>query len=106
MSAQRKFADDGAAFQNFFVKLFVFLGIAHVDACSEDSDGSAASGHGPLVADGVDAACHAADDYQAAGGEVAAEAFRHLRAVESWAPGAHNAEAGEVQDLEVAANVE
>src|SRR5580704_17707022 len=105
MSAQGKFADDGATLQNLFVELFVFLGIAHVDSCAEDSDSSAADGHGALMADRVDAARHAADDYEAAGGEVAAEAFRHLRAVEGRAPGAYNAEAGEVQDLGVAANV-
>jgi hypothetical protein len=50
MSAERKFADDGAA----------------LHACSEDSDRSAAYGHGSLMADGIDAAGHAAHDYESA----------------------------------------
>src|SRR5580658_9331395 len=105
MSAQGEFADDGAALQDFFVKLFVFFRIANVDACAEDADGSAADCHGALMANGIDTTGHAADDHEAARGEVAAEAFRHLRAVESWASGADNAEAGEVEDFRVAANV-
>src|SRR5271154_780380 len=106
MSAQGKFADDGAALQDFFVEFLVFLGIANVDAGAEDADGTAAYGHGALVADSIDAAGHAAGDDEASRGKIATESFRHLRAVESWAPGADNAEAGEIEDFRVPANVE
>jgi hypothetical protein len=58
------------------------------------------------MADGVDTAGHAAGDDEPARSEVAAEALRHLRAVESGLSGADNAEAGEVEDLGVTANVE
>src|SRR5208282_244983 len=97
--AQREFADDGAALENFFVEFLVFFGIA-------DADGSPVGSHGALVADGVDAAGHAADDDEAAGGEIAAEALRHLRAVESGLSGADDAEAREIEDFGIAANVE
>src|SRR5277367_45849 len=103
MRVERKFADDGAALQNFLVEFFVFFGVADVDAGAEDADGAAADGHGALMADGVNAARHAADDDNAASGEVAAEAFRHLRAIESRTAGADDAEAGEVQHLCIAA---
>jgi len=44
VSARGKFAENGAALQNFFVKLFVFLGIANVDAGAEDADREATGG--------------------------------------------------------------
>jgi hypothetical protein len=56
MSAQRKFADDGAALQNFFVQFLVFFWIADVNASAPDADGPPADGYGALVADGIDAA--------------------------------------------------
>jgi len=58
------------------------------------------------MADGIDAAGHAAHYDQSADGQIAAEAFRHLRSVEGRASGSYDAEAWEVQDIRVAANVE
>src|SRR5271167_449338 len=106
MGAKGEFADNGPALQNFFVEFLVFLRVADIDAGAQDADGTAAYGHGALMADGIDAAGHTAGDHEAARGQVAAEAFRHLRAVESWTSGTDNAEAGEVEDFRVAANIE
>ena len=58
------------------------------------------------MADGVNAASHAADNDEPARCQIAAEALRHLRAVKSRLPGADDAEARKIQDLRVAANVE
>ena len=58
------------------------------------------------MADGIDAAGHAAHYNQSTDGQIAAEAFRHLRSIESRTSGSYDAEAGEVEDLRVAANVE
>src|SRR5580704_4494712 len=106
MGVQRKFADDSAALEDFFVELLVFFGVANVDARAQDADGSAVGGHGALMSDGVYTAGHAAGDDEAARGKIAAEALRHLRAVEGGLSGADNAEAGEVQNLGVATHVE
>jgi hypothetical protein len=49
---------------------------------------------------------HAAYNYESASSQVAAEAFRHLRAVKCRAAGSYNAERWKVQYLSVAANIE
>src|SRR5271154_339757 len=106
MSAQGEFADDGAAFQNFFVELLVFFGVADVDACAEDADGAAIGGHGALMAEGVNTAGHAADNDQPTRGQIAAQLGRHLRAVESGFSCTDDAERWKVEDLRVPAHIE
>ncbi|HYS22839.1 MAG TPA: hypothetical protein VER56_02820 [Candidatus Eisenbacteria bacterium] len=104
--AQRKFTDDRATLQHFLVQLFVFLWITHVDACSEHSDRAAVGIHRSLMPDGINPAGHTADDDQAARGQVPAKTVRHLRSVKSWPARPNDAEAGQIQDLWITANVE
>jgi len=49
VSAKGEFAHDGAAFQNFFLKLSVFLWVADVKAGAEDADSAAFGGPGALI---------------------------------------------------------
>src|SRR5207244_3789517 len=105
MRAQWKFADDRPALQHFFVQFLVFLRVANVDARAEDSNGAAIGIHRSLMPDGVNSTRHAADDDQPARGQFASETLSHLRAVESRPPCADDAEAREIQNLRVAANV-
>jgi hypothetical protein len=58
-----------------------------------------------LMANGIDAASHAADDQSASRGKVAAEVLRYLRAVERGAARADNARTREIANLRIAAHV-
>ena len=104
--AQRKFADDRAALQHFLVQLLVFLWITDVDACAERSDRAAVGIHRSLMPDGINPAGHSADDDEATRGQVPAKTLRHWRAVEGWPPRPNDAEAGQIQNLRITANVE
>ena len=57
------------------------------------------------MADGINTARHATEDYQAARCQVPAQALRHLRTVKRGAPRAYDAEAGHIQDLRIAAQI-
>src|SRR5260370_10124416 len=105
MRAQRKFTDDGAALQYFFVEFLVFFGIADVNARPENPNGAAMGIHRSLMPYGVDAAGQAADDDQSAGCEVMAEPLGHLCAVKRRATRAHDADAGQVQNLWFASDI-
>lgn len=58
-----------------------------------------------LMANGIRAASHAADDQSASRGKVAAEVLRYLRAVERGAARADNARTREIANLRIAAHV-
>jgi hypothetical protein len=58
-----------------------------------------------LMANGIHAASHAADDQSASRGKVAAEVLRYLRAVERGAARADNARTREIANLRIAAHV-
>src|SRR5260370_13978400 len=105
MRAQRKFTDDGAALQYFFVEFLVFFGIADVNARPENPNGAAMGIHRSLMPYGVDAAGQAADDDQSAGCKVMAEPLGHLCAVKRRATRAHDADAGQVQNLWIASDI-
>jgi len=94
--AQRKFTDDRAALQHFFVQLLVFLWVADIDARSEHPDSAAVGIHRSLMPDGVDPAGHSADDDHATRGKVPAETLCHLRAVKCRPARSHDAEAGKI----------
>jgi len=60
----------------------------------------------PRAADSVDAPSQATEDDQTASGEIASDALSHLGAVKRGPASAHDADAGMIQDLRIAANVE
>src|SRR5712664_679237 len=60
----------------------------------------------PLMPDGVDTARQAADDHQSTCRKFPAEALRHLRAIECRAARADDAEAGQIENLHIATDVE
>src|SRR6266481_8423768 len=106
MSPQRKFRDDGSAFENFLIQLLVFLRVANINARPEDSDGAPIRIQSPLMPDGVNAASQAADDHKPACRKFPAKAPRHLRAIERRAARADDAEARQIENLHVATDVE
>jgi hypothetical protein len=59
-----------------------------------------------MVADGIDAACHAAQDDQSTRCEITSQALSHLGSVKGRPPGPYDAEAGHVQDLRIAPQIE
>src|SRR5262249_29760039 len=71
----------------------VLLGVADVDAGSENSDGS------PVY-------CHPADHDHPAGSDLPAKAFRHLRAIQGRPPGSHDTDARQRKHLHVAPDVQ
>ena len=104
---ERKFADQRAAqFEDLLAELAIFAGIDDIDAGAEDGDGASAGLHGSLVGDGVDAAGHAADDDQAAVGEVLREPLGHAEAVGRGVAGADDGDGGVEQNAGIAAHVE
>jgi hypothetical protein len=93
-------------FQDFFVQLFVFFRVTDVDAGAQYPDGAAIGGQRALMSNGVDPPRQAAENRQAARGQIAPQAFRHLRAIKCWPARPYDAEAREIEDLRVAAQIE
>src|SRR5258708_30774357 len=58
------------------------------------------------MSDGIKPAGKPTDDDEAARGQFPAKTLRHLRAVEGWPARPDDAEAGEIQNLRITANVE
>ncbi len=56
--------------------------------------------------DGINPARHPANNDQASRGKFPPKPLRHLRAIKCWPPGAHDAEAGQIQYLRIASNVQ
>ncbi len=85
---ERKFADQRAAeFEDLLGELAIFARVDDIDAGAEDGDGASAGLHRSLVGDGIDAAGHAADDDQAAVGEVLRRAARPCPGRREWGGG-------------------
>src|SRR6266478_2502463 len=106
MSPQREFSDDGSAFENFLIQFLVFLRVANIYARAENSDGAPVRIQSPLMPDGVDTARQAADDHHSTCRKFPAKELRHLRAIECRAARADDAEAGQIENLHIATDVE
>ena len=107
MRAQREFADQRAALFHFREQFLVLLRIDDVHARAEHADRRAVrSPASALMRQAVYAARHAADDRQAALGQVMPQPLRHLIAVGRRASRAHHRDRMPVEHAGVSAHVE
>src|SRR5207302_10254317 len=84
---QRELADQcAAAFKNAFCDLLVLSRIDDVHAGTENSYGLAFALNGSAMSRCIHATCHAAEDRQAARGEIATQALGHPYSVRRGMP--------------------